>query len=162
MKNLTWFGSSLVIATCVNTNPELVWRLKNHIWRNHVSTRIFTDFRGFQFNINWLYVRCCWKCKECNYDFKDRRKQKKHQWSNHVWKRISTGFKLFKWFSGSTGLIGSTSGFLEGLLDAVADLRRHWLKSCYWSDCLWWWIIMNLQRKNTLRSTHDIAITTVQ
>ena len=85
----------------------------------------------------------------------DRRKQKKHQWSNHVWKRISTGFKLFKWFSGSTGLIGSTSGFLEGLLDAVADLRRHWLKSCYWSDCLWWWIIINLQRKNTLRSTHD-------
>ena len=63
-----------------------------------------------------------WRCKECDYDFKDRRKLKNHVWRSHVWKRISagsTGFKSFKCFSGSTGLIGYTSGLFEGLFEEV-------------------------------------------
>ena len=40
MKNLTWFGSSLVIAISVNTNLKLFWRIKKHLWRKYVLNRL--------------------------------------------------------------------------------------------------------------------------
>ena len=60
-----------------------------------------------------------WKCKDCDYEFKDQRKLKNHSWKQHGWKRISTGFYSFECFIGSTGLIGSTSGLNEGPFDEV-------------------------------------------
>ena len=35
-KNMTWFGSFLVIETSANKNPKLIGRLKMHLWRKHV------------------------------------------------------------------------------------------------------------------------------
>ena len=49
VKILTWFGSSLVIAIIVNTNPKLIWVLKKHLWSQHVSKRISTDSGDFKF-----------------------------------------------------------------------------------------------------------------
>ena len=62
-----------------------------------------------------------WKCKECDYDFREERKLKNHVWRNHGYRQISTGFKFFKCFSGSTGFIGSTSGLFEGLFEEVTS-----------------------------------------
>ena len=36
MKILTWFGGSPVIASIMNTNSKLIWRLKKHLWRKQV------------------------------------------------------------------------------------------------------------------------------
>ena len=61
----------------------------------------------FKSSITSFMLSCCWKCKECDYEFLDKRELKKHERRKHDWKRISsgsTGFKLFKCFSGSTGL----------------------------------------------------------
>ena len=82
-----------------------------------------------------------WKYKECDYKFKHKNKQKKHLIRKHGWTWISTGstgFTLFKYFSGSTGLIGSTSGLCEGLFDEVTSSEVAVSNVTVWegTDCL--------------------------
>ena len=66
-KNMTWFGSSLVIVTSANKNPKLIRRLKMHLWRKHVrkDEENVTNFTSnFIVNIHYWYKPIwTWTCK---------------------------------------------------------------------------------------------------
>ena len=97
--------SSIVIVISMNTDPKLIWWITRHLWRKHGSKRTYKRFRrikilshAFKSTLTNFMYNYWWNCKECEYEFKDRRKLKKHIWREHVWKRISTGSTGFKFF----------------------------------------------------------------